>query len=262
MATAYEHVAAALRREMDSGTFPPGSKLPTIPYLEKRFQVSRITVRSALESLAREGRIYTAGRLGTFVRSREVFPFVVTGPTRTNRPHRDADVFTESAEDAARSSSKQFAMRMEPIPAPMAYRLGVTEDELVITRNVVQILDDEPWSWEVSYYPLELGKRAGLDAPHDIPQGTARALADAGFVETGWLDEQHARSATAEEASVLAVPQTTQIADFIRTAATDEQITRITRLRFLAEKTRIVHEIGSDQGLAPIYAVRAGRTEP
>jgi len=44
-------------------------------------------------------------------------------------------------------------------------------------------VDNQPWSDQHSYYPMLVAERAGLNAPHDLPHGTIRAMTDAGMAE-------------------------------------------------------------------------------
>ena len=64
-----KHVADALRTEIVSGLFRPGTRMPTQLEMVNRFGVSGVTVQQALSQLIREGFIYTLPRQGTFVAS-------------------------------------------------------------------------------------------------------------------------------------------------------------------------------------------------
>lgn len=56
-----------LRRKIVQGEWPPGSRLPTRPEIEKAFGASRVTVQRALDCLIKDGFVYANGRQGTFV---------------------------------------------------------------------------------------------------------------------------------------------------------------------------------------------------
>lgn len=64
----WEQVARDLRAEIESGDLPPGSRLPNEHELAEIYGVARVTVRSALASLAREGLIVVTRGRGTYVR--------------------------------------------------------------------------------------------------------------------------------------------------------------------------------------------------
>ena len=65
---AYAQVADALRAEIRSGRFPPGSQLPSYEALMRKYEVSVTVVRSAVRELKVEGLVYTHQGKGAFVR--------------------------------------------------------------------------------------------------------------------------------------------------------------------------------------------------
>ena len=256
---AYRQVASHLRREIHEGAWKPKEKLPTIPELQERFGVSRITIRGAIDELAKENLVYTASSRGTIVRSREVLDHVVTAPLRADRPRSAYDVFVETAQAAGREAHKEFTMRIEPLPEDPAKKLGLSPGDFAVMRSVLQWLDGEPWSWEVSYYPRDLAEETGIDVNHDIPEGTTRRIADRGYAETAWIDEQVTQPASPDEAHVLAVPTGVDLTHFMRTGATSQRVTRTTWTRRIAAKNRTVHELGDDAALEVIRAARASK---
>lgn len=63
----YVRLANLFRDNIVSNTWAPGHQLPTIPILCERYQVARVTVRKALQVLARDGLITSTQGRGTFV---------------------------------------------------------------------------------------------------------------------------------------------------------------------------------------------------
>ncbi|WP_228790616.1 UTRA domain-containing protein [Nocardia puris] len=141
---------------------------------------------------------------------------------------------------------------MEPASAQVAHWLGVPESSWVLARTVVQYLDNEPWSWEVSFYPRDLAEATGIDSPHDIPEGTTRRLADRGHAEIAHRDTLVARPASADEALVLGVATGTVLLDHLRIGADRERVTRATRQRSIAAHHRLAYELGDAEGTAVI----------
>ncbi len=64
------HIAAALKHDMMQGRVTPGERLPAFSVLERRFDVSRLTLQLAIQRLQREGFVRTVPRQGTFVSER------------------------------------------------------------------------------------------------------------------------------------------------------------------------------------------------
>lgn len=65
--TKFEHVADVLRAEIADGTYAPGKRIPTQRELVERFDVSRDTVRRALEDLKSKGLIESRQGSGAVV---------------------------------------------------------------------------------------------------------------------------------------------------------------------------------------------------
>src|SRR6201986_665186 len=68
-ATLYARVEETIAAEIAQGEYRPGDQLPAEDELLERFQVSRITVRRAIQNLVRRGLLEIRRELGTFVLS-------------------------------------------------------------------------------------------------------------------------------------------------------------------------------------------------
>lgn len=68
----YEQIAAKLRAEIDAGAFEPSGRLPSEAELTKRFDVSRVTVRLALDVLVHDGAVERRQGKGTYVAGRRL----------------------------------------------------------------------------------------------------------------------------------------------------------------------------------------------
>lgn len=254
---AYQQVAAVLRSEIEQGRWQAGERIPTQQELCERFGVSRNTARNAVEMLIRENLVFSQTSRGTVVRDRRALDHVVTRPLRPDRPGSGYDIFVETAHQADREASKEFSFGIE-LPQNWAkHRLGITEETLAVRREIMQYLNGEPWSWEITYYPRGLAELTGVDTPHDIAEGTTRRIADHGYAEIGWIDEHHSYPATPEEAHALTIPIGTWITSQVRTGATTDQVTRVTCTRRIAERNRLVYEMGEDTALERIYTARS-----
>ena len=63
----YEQLRVALRERLDSGVLDPGERLPSEAELCRKYGVSRITVRRAVDELVEEGILERRQGKGTFV---------------------------------------------------------------------------------------------------------------------------------------------------------------------------------------------------
>ncbi len=64
----WSQLAGILRKQIRSGELAPGALLPSESYLQGEHDVSRSTVRHALQVLRDEGLVITITARGTFVR--------------------------------------------------------------------------------------------------------------------------------------------------------------------------------------------------
>lgn len=63
----YRQIAAILRRRIESGQYPPDTRVPTESELVEAFEVARTTARRAIAVLREEGLIYTVPQRGSYV---------------------------------------------------------------------------------------------------------------------------------------------------------------------------------------------------
>ncbi|URM96685.1 FadR family transcriptional regulator [Actinomadura madurae] len=63
----FDHVVARLRRQITSGAWPVGSRIPTEPELVEQLGVARNTVREAVRALAHNGLLDVRHGSGTYV---------------------------------------------------------------------------------------------------------------------------------------------------------------------------------------------------
>ncbi|MDP9880693.1 GntR family transcriptional regulator [Variovorax boronicumulans] len=90
----YLQVADLLRQRIARGTWPEGHRLPSLEELVAEFGVARVTVRQAVELLARDGLVSPQQGRGTFVTGRppnERWLSVVTTLDALARVYRDTE---------------------------------------------------------------------------------------------------------------------------------------------------------------------------
>jgi GntR family transcriptional regulator len=171
---------------------PAGSRLPSEKELAVRFEVSRMTVRQALDALAAEGRVERVPGSGTFVRR----PTVAMGPNLTS--------FTEDMR--ARGllpHSRVVALEEVVAPPQVATDLGVEEDGKVIRMERLRFADDEPMCLEVAYLPMRF--RRVLDEA-DLTGSLHEALAKTGTVVAAGSRRVRAVTAPTRDAELLGLP--------------------------------------------------------
>lgn len=242
----YRRIADDLRGQIKTGALAPGSQLPTEQELGERYGVSRNTVRLAVGMLANEGTITSTPGRGTFVRSQAVMSYHASWAESQDRHGSDqADAYrAEVALQGHASDYREFEMRIVPADADLARRLDVDAGSALVSRAFLRLVDNEPSSLQDSYYPMDIAQECGLVTPHDIPEGTIRAMAAHGYVEIGYVDELTTRMPTPDEARRLRLGSGSPVLVYVRTTYTKDRPLRTTVTIFAGDRNRVIYELG------------------
>ncbi|MER7954752.1 GntR family transcriptional regulator [Streptomyces sp. NPDC096030] len=244
----YRQVADALRREIDSGVYPPGSRLPSEADLSSRFDASRNTVRSGLNMLVSEGLISSSQGLGYEVRKHEVFELNASRFENLTFP-QNGDAYNTDVTNAGRRPSQTFRVEVTPATDYVAERLKVDGSSTTVLRFCHRFVDDVPWSTQATYYPDWLVKEAPrLAEPGDIAEGTTRYLAGIGIEQIGYFDEIAARMPTPDEARLLDIGAGVPVLLWTRTGYSGDKPIRCTVTTFRGDLNRMNYEIGTLSG--------------
>ncbi|KIF48280.1 GntR family transcriptional regulator [Vibrio owensii 47666-1] len=142
----YIQVADELKREIDKGTYPAGSKLPSENQLVELLKVSRVTVRKALQQLNDLGYTFSEKGKGTFVKS--------------NKLRHDFLSMSGFAQEAAGSGleAKNIVDAFEVVPADelIAEKLNIAQGEPVNFARRLRLINDQVVSYEEFYIPRVL----------------------------------------------------------------------------------------------------------
>lgn len=157
----YHQLYEILRRNI-LRNLQPGDMLPPESELIEQYQVSRITVRQALEALVNEGLIYRQRGRGTFV----AHATVEQGLSRIIS-------FTEDMEQRGFTPGTEIlAAELVPAPIEIAKQLQVAPGEELARMERLRLADNEPMSLEESYliHRLCLGVLEGNYAKQPLRQ--------------------------------------------------------------------------------------------
>ena len=145
-ATLTSSTTDAIRTAIESGKFPPYSKLPSEAELGTMLGVSRTTIREALRTLEERGLIVRRRGLGTFVTK---VPII-----------KDLSLnfgITKMIQSAGHAPGTKFAkITQKPASAPMAEALGISTGDTVIIVDRVRTEEDKPIVWSVNTLPFDL----------------------------------------------------------------------------------------------------------
>lgn len=165
--TAYRDLAKILRDSITSGKWIAGSRLPTEMELAEAHDVSRITVRHALQLIEEEKLILRRPKLGTFVSS---------------QPQRLVPVsidYTASLQLHAPDARRTLLVCRKGTAGPVADMLRSREDAEVLYSERCDRLSGIPFAWDCGIIPLSYAKKI-----------TEEDLADVALVERWFAKEK------------------------------------------------------------------------
>lgn len=142
----YYQIKEAIKADIEQGTLKPGDQLPTETELADQLGISRSTVRQALLSLAREGRVYRRRGKGTFV----------------SEPKIQADVRDFFIPAEFGDIHKFISTKVVTPPSRLAEDLQLRADDAVVVLERLRLASGEPIVVERSYIPLHICP--GLDS--------------------------------------------------------------------------------------------------
>jgi GntR family transcriptional regulator len=151
----YAQVEELLAEAISEGEYAVGSQLPTETVLIEQFEVSRITVRKAIENLVAKGLVEIRRGKGTFVSARKI-----------NHTLNALTGFVEDIEAIGRrATAKLIDWAVVGSDDAVAHNLKVMTGAEVVKINRVRLADGVPISFDETYLPLELGRKVVL---HDL----------------------------------------------------------------------------------------------
>ncbi|MBL7005488.1 MAG: GntR family transcriptional regulator [Spirochaetia bacterium] len=148
---AYHKVYNVLREKILDKSLKAGEKIPPERVLCDTYGVSRITIRHALQMLQDQGLVDRMPGRGTFVRA----------PKQKKMPILDMD-YEASLSKAAPGIVRKLITREEILPPEEIMQcLGLLKSEQCLLIERLDILNNEPLSYDKGYIPLNLS--VGID---------------------------------------------------------------------------------------------------
>lgn len=146
MATKYEVVVEQLEKEIVDGIFDSNRKLPTEEELMKRFDVSRNTIRKAIEILVSKGYIYQVQGSGIFLREFSK-PGCIT--------MKDMSGLTKSLENE-KLESKLIELTLIDADEELANKMKCNIGTKIYFVKRVRYVNDEAFVIEESFYNKDI----------------------------------------------------------------------------------------------------------
>lgn len=145
----YLQVMKKIKQEIISKKYPVDSKLPSEIELMKKFNVSRVTLRKAIEGLVNDGIVEKVQGVGSFVRK----------PKKVRRIIRSSAVESFS-EIALKEGFKPSTIVIEVKEVEVTGRLKeLLESKRALFIKRLRLLDKDPIMLENNYFPLPRFKK-------------------------------------------------------------------------------------------------------
>jgi len=145
----HRQVYLVVRDAINRGEYGPGAALPPEEELAKRFGVSRVTVRTALAALARDGLIHRRQGRGTFVSSS-----VTVEPLAASM----RDVVAHMRDVSSNTDVTVVELGYGPLPLTIQARLGGRNDGVYQRAVRLRGRQRRPLLHITTYIPEELGR--------------------------------------------------------------------------------------------------------
>jgi GntR family transcriptional regulator len=145
----YSRVETVLASEINDGDLKIGDQLPTEDILIARFEVSRITIRRAIQNLVGRGLVEIRRGKGTFV----------AAPKMTQEL-TELSGFVEDMHALGRKpTARVISKEVVTADTTVASHLALTKGERVVRIRRVRLVDGVPISFDETFLPLEIGKK-------------------------------------------------------------------------------------------------------
>jgi GntR family transcriptional regulator len=196
----YVWIRAMILDRIRDGRWPAQFQLPSEDELARQFQVSRMTLRHALQQLVQQGALYRRRGVGTFV-----------SPIKLERDLSRLTSFSEDAAAARQSTSSTIlSIRTAPATDQEQEHLQLLPCQQVVWVERVRYRGDTPIAMQVLRVPKELCPEL---ANHETAAGSFYAYYEQvrGF-RLGWgIESIEAGMPTRKERSLLQIPPRTAV---------------------------------------------------
>ncbi len=150
----YHQIYVLIREKIFSGAYPNGSLIPTENELEKMFDVSRITVKRALDELAAEGLVTRQRGRGTTI--------TFSNPVSSAPTNMDG-LLEDLATIAKETTVKIIEFDYVKATPQAADALGIPASSTVQKAIRIRHKEDTPFSYVITYVPEDIGRSFSHD---------------------------------------------------------------------------------------------------
>lgn len=192
----YQQLSDEIKEQIILGKLKAGDRLMTEAELSQQYEVSRITVRKAIELLVDEGYVMRKQGIGTFIAEKKLRRVV------------DSDNLVRSFSETSRMSGQEPSselLSMEWIlpETSIQHHLHVNEGEKVLKIVRLRKIDGIPVMVETNYYPQKMD----FLLQSNLTGSTYEVFREHGLIPSHAIRSIQICYATAEEAHLLGVEE-------------------------------------------------------
>ena len=147
MVTKHEQITNELNKRIYAGVYKTSKPLPNQNQLAKEFNVSRMTIKKALDTLSNEGLLYSKRGAGTFIRK-------TTKNNRISLPFNVHAGLSKALPTQIKSSAVLFNVIFPD--DELAEKLDLKLSDPIYDILRLRLVDDEPFVLEHTYMPVNL----------------------------------------------------------------------------------------------------------
>lgn len=201
----YFQLEKLVMEEIENGTYPVGSMIPTEKELSQMFDISRTTVRQAIADLVRKERLYRIKSKGTFVARPKISQGFI----------RSIQSFDEDIRNAGRTPSTEvLSLEVVELPEEIAFQMDAPPGGKAIYLYRKRYADEDPIVRVETYLPYDA---CGFVLDHDFSKESLYQVLSGqeNTRVTHIVRTCEARSANAEDVAVLGLKRGRPIHYFI-----------------------------------------------
>ena len=192
----YQQLSDEIKDQIKEGRLKAGDRLMTEAEFSQQYEVSRITVRKAIELLVDEGYVTRKQGIGTFIAEKKLRRVV------------DPDNLVRSFSEASRMSGQEPSSELISVEwvmpeASVQRSLHVGEEEKVLKIVRLRKIDGVPVMIESNYYP----KRLDFRLQANLTGSTYEVFREHGLIPSHAVRTVQICYATLEEAQRLGVEE-------------------------------------------------------
>ncbi|NHM32384.1 GntR family transcriptional regulator [Neobacillus terrae] len=228
----YHQLESFLKEQIENGTLLPDEMIPSEREYAERYEISRMTVRQAINNLVSEGFLYRQKGKGTFVSKKKI--------------EQDLEGLTGFTEDmlARRMtpSSRLLSFKIIPADIEVSGQLKIAQQNHVYEIVRVRLADGIPMALETTYVPADI-------VPGLTEENSNRSLYE--YIEKNsshHISEAHqeieATAARGSEAELLEIAVGAPVLLIMRTASLDNGTPfEFVKSIYRADRYRFIHKL-------------------